>query len=223
MPCPLPHSPQGLPPEAVDRIWAVLRALGREVPEETESLWGLFGALCGGGVSFAALWHFGKVKGLTAPGLTSALAELGRLAGGGMTAGLVMIAVPLIAGCMAGYALARRRNERRMAAVFHAAEKELRALQQELEETGADASGRERQALDMMVAVLRQKHKATGLRGLGDHACPPESGHCRDGSSVKAAWHVSRLWAEGAFPENAPAAADVAAQNIVSRKPDGLA
>lgn len=61
-----------------------------------ESLAGALGAGAGGVASFAALYFGGKVVGLTAAGITSGLAAAGAVLGGGMTAGLAVLAAPAV-------------------------------------------------------------------------------------------------------------------------------
>ena len=57
-----------------------------------ESLAGALGAGVGGVASFAALYFGGSVVGLSAAGITSGLAAAGAVLGGGMTAGLAVLA-----------------------------------------------------------------------------------------------------------------------------------
>lgn len=59
-----------------------------------ESLAGALGAGAGGVASFAALYFGGSVVGLSAAGITSGLAAAGAVLGGGMTAGLAVLAAP---------------------------------------------------------------------------------------------------------------------------------
>ena len=61
-----------------------------------ESLAGALGAGVGGVASFAALYFGGSVVGLSAAGITSGLAAAGAVLGGGMTAGLAVLAAPAV-------------------------------------------------------------------------------------------------------------------------------
>lgn len=61
-----------------------------------ESLAGALGAGVGGVASFAALYFGGSVVGLSAAGITSGLAAAGAVLGGGMTAGLAVLAAPSV-------------------------------------------------------------------------------------------------------------------------------
>lgn len=68
------------------------------------------GSAAGGGVSFAALYLAG-LPGLSAAGITSGLAAAGALVGGGMVAGLFVLAAPVAVLGIIGYAAAARFNE----------------------------------------------------------------------------------------------------------------
>ena len=60
-----------------------------------EVLAGALGAGIGGVVSFAALYGLGSVVGLSAAGITSGLAAVGGIVGGGMAAGVFVLAAPV--------------------------------------------------------------------------------------------------------------------------------
>lgn len=60
-----------------------------------ETLAGALGACAGGAASFAALYFGGSVVGLSAAGITSGLAAAGALVGGGMSAGIAVLAAPV--------------------------------------------------------------------------------------------------------------------------------
>lgn len=61
-----------------------------------EVLAGAAGAGVGAGIGFAGLYLGGKVVGLSAPGITSGLAAAGSLIGGGMAAGIAVLAAPAV-------------------------------------------------------------------------------------------------------------------------------
>lgn len=71
------------------------------------------GVGAGGAIGFAALYYAG-VTGLSAVGITSALAAAGALVGGGMLAGIVVIAAPAVLLGVGGYAFAAQRNKKRL-------------------------------------------------------------------------------------------------------------
>lgn len=60
-----------------------------------EVLAGALGAGVGGAVSFGTLYAAGTVVGLSASGITSGLAAAGAIIGGGMTAGVFVLAAPV--------------------------------------------------------------------------------------------------------------------------------
>lgn len=60
-----------------------------------EALAGALGAGIGGAASFATLYFGGSVIGLSAAGITSGLAAAGRIVGGGMAAGIGVLAAPV--------------------------------------------------------------------------------------------------------------------------------
>ena len=71
-----------------------------------EVLMGALGAGIGGVGSFAALYGLGSVVGLSAAGITSGLAAAGSLVGGGMVAGVFVLAAPVAALAAGGVGLA---------------------------------------------------------------------------------------------------------------------
>lgn len=70
-----------------------------------EILGGVAGATGGAAVSFAALYLGGSVVGLSAAGITSGLAAAGALVGGGMAAGIGVLAAPVALLAVGGYGL----------------------------------------------------------------------------------------------------------------------
>lgn len=61
-----------------------------------EALAGAVGVGVGAGVGFAGLYLGGSVAGLSAAGITSGLAAAGGLLGGGMVAGIAVLAAPAV-------------------------------------------------------------------------------------------------------------------------------
>ena len=74
----------------------------------SEVLAGALGAGIGGVGSFAALYGLGVVSGLSAAGITSGLAAAGAIVGGGMAAGLFVLAAPIAALAAGGVGIALR-------------------------------------------------------------------------------------------------------------------
>lgn len=76
---------------------------------------GMAGGLgAGGAISFAALYFSGSVVGLSAAGITSGLAALGSIVGGGMVAGIGVAAAPIALLGAGGYAVISRRNVKKL-------------------------------------------------------------------------------------------------------------
>lgn len=71
-----------------------------------EVLAGALGAGIGGVGSFAALYGLGSVVGLSAAGIASGLAAAGSIVGGGMAAGVFVLAAPVAALAAGGVGLA---------------------------------------------------------------------------------------------------------------------
>lgn len=61
-----------------------------------EALAGAVGVGVGAGIGFAGLYLGGSVAGLSAAGITSGLAAAGSLIGGGMVAGIAVLAAPAV-------------------------------------------------------------------------------------------------------------------------------
>lgn len=80
---------------------------GRTIKESSipEVLSGALGAAIGGAGSFAALYGLGTV-GLSAAGITSGLAAAGSIVGGGMAAGVFVLAAPVAIFAAAGVGMA---------------------------------------------------------------------------------------------------------------------
>lgn len=76
------------------------------VPENVDvgDIAAVFGAEIGTGVALGAIYA-GGITGFGATGVTSGLAAVGSIVGGGMTAGLVVTAAAPIAGSVAAYGL----------------------------------------------------------------------------------------------------------------------
>ena len=67
----------------------------------------------GGAIGYAALYYAG-ITGLSAAGITSALAAAGSLIGMGMAGGVIVLAAPAILLGVGGYAWAAQRNKKKL-------------------------------------------------------------------------------------------------------------
>ncbi len=81
-----------------------------------EALGGAVGAGFGAGIGFAALYLGGSVTGLSAAGITSALAAAGSLVGGGMAVGVGVIAAPAVILAAAGVAIVSHMKRKQLKA-----------------------------------------------------------------------------------------------------------
>lgn len=79
-----------------------------------EVLAGAIGAGIGGAGSFAALYGLGSVVGLSAAGITSGLAAAGSIVGGGMVAGVFVLAAPVAALAAASVGVAARLKHKQL-------------------------------------------------------------------------------------------------------------
>ncbi|MEG1531414.1 MAG: hypothetical protein RSC15_07305 [Lactococcus sp.] len=91
--------------DALKTVASVLNEVDEAIEDKTrtirtsaipEALVGAVGVSVGAGTGFAALYLGGSVVGLSAAGITSGLAAAGALIGGGMVAGIAVLAAPAV-------------------------------------------------------------------------------------------------------------------------------
>ena len=129
-----------------------------------EVLAGALGAGIGGVGSFAALYGLGGV-GLSAAGITSGLASAGAVVGGGMVAGIFVLAAPIAALAAGGVGVAahlknkqlRQEKERLYKEVLARHEAIIKALKDE-----ADATQERLDYLQSLNILLQQAVKDLG-------------------------------------------------------------
>ena len=104
--------------ESLDQVRRVINEANEalENPDRTiedspisEVLHGALGAGAGGAMSFVALYSLG-ITGLSAAGITSGLAAAGAIVGGGMVAGIGVLAAPV--ALLAGIGVAAAKNKK---------------------------------------------------------------------------------------------------------------
>lgn len=117
--------------EAAQEINGVLKQLDNDYPGALEGLGAALGAGVGGAGAFGALFLAGTT-GLSAAGITSGLAAAGALVGGGMVAGIGVLAAPVAVLGIAGYALAKKRKNAQHAAALATAIGKLYDIQTRL-------------------------------------------------------------------------------------------
>lgn len=87
----------------IDDADKVLKDKSRRMEDSpiSEAIVGAVGVGTGAGIGFAGLYLGGSVMGLSAAGITSGLAAAGSLLGGGMVAGIAVLAAPaVVLGCV---------------------------------------------------------------------------------------------------------------------------
>lgn len=118
--------------EATHEVQSVLNELENDYPGITEGLSTALGAGVGGAASFGALYGLGSVVGLSAPGITSGLAAAGSIVGGGMVAGIGVLAAPVVLLGIGGYTLAKRKKNAKLAVALGTAIGKLYSIQERL-------------------------------------------------------------------------------------------
>ncbi|HEU5075213.1 MAG TPA: hypothetical protein VFU02_13580 [Polyangiaceae bacterium] len=103
-----------------------------------EVLGAALGAGVGGAVGFGVLYGAG-ITGLSAAGITSALATAGAIVGGGMAAGVFVLAAPAVGLGVGGFWLVSRRNRQILAEqeemLYQEATRQRDAVIQEMSQT----------------------------------------------------------------------------------------
>jgi hypothetical protein len=117
--------------EATQEVKRVLDQLENDYPGVTEGMATALGSTTGAAGSLAALYFLGST-GLSAVGITSGLATAGALVGGGMVAGIGVLAAPIALLGVGGYALMKKRKNAQLAAALGQAIKKLYDIQERL-------------------------------------------------------------------------------------------
>ncbi len=132
----------------INEASAALKDKSRTIAKSAipEALAGAVGLGAGGAIGFAALYYGGAVAGLSAAGITSGLAAAGALVGGGMAAGVAVLAAPAVVLGGAGYIVARNRKDKKLKQekerLYNLALQKHQAIINELQRTAADANER---------------------------------------------------------------------------------
>lgn len=117
--------------EATKETTEIIKQLEEDYPGITEGMATALGAGIGGAGSLAALSLLG-VSGLSAAGITSGLATAGAIVGGGMVAGIGVLAAPIAILGVAGYGLAKKHKNARLATALGVAIQKLYTIQERL-------------------------------------------------------------------------------------------
>lgn len=144
--------------KAEQEVREVLSQLEKDNPGVTEGMAALLGSGAGGLGSLMALSGLGYA-GLSAAGIASGLATAGSLIGGGMVAGIGVLSAPVAALGIAGYALAKKRKNAKLAADLGQAISKLYAIQERLMQN-ADYFREEIASIKAVVNMLNSKKPA---------------------------------------------------------------
>ena len=118
--------------KATQEVQAILEALEKDYPGITEGAAALLASGIGGAGSLAALSTLG-VSGLSAVGITSGLAAAGAVVGGGMVAGIFVLAAPIALLGIGGYAITRHYKNAALASALGEAIRKLYAVLERLQ------------------------------------------------------------------------------------------
>lgn len=116
---------------AQKEVKEILDTLENDYPGITEGVASAVGSGLGATASFGALYGLG-VTGLSGAGITSGLATAGSLVGGGMVAGIGVLAAPIVLLGIGGYALAKKRKNAKLSAALATAIQKLYHVQEHL-------------------------------------------------------------------------------------------
>ena len=118
--------------ESYKALKDTLNEFRRVDPKAADAVGAAVGSSLGGAASFTALYYGGAVAGLSAAGMTSGLAAAGAIVGGGMLAGMAVLAAPVAVFAVAGYAIARKSRDAKLAAALSTAIDKLYRIQERL-------------------------------------------------------------------------------------------
>lgn len=117
--------------QAIREIKSVLGELENDYPGITEGIATAIASSVGAAGSLAALYGLG-VTGLSAAGITSGLATAGSFVGGGMVAGIGVLAAPIAFLGVVAYAVAKKTKNAKLATALGTAIKKLYEIQERL-------------------------------------------------------------------------------------------
>jgi uncharacterized protein (DUF697 family) len=133
--------------DATKQVKEILNKLENDYPGVTEGLAAALGSTAGAAGSLGALYMLG-LTGFSGAGITSGLATAGALVGGGMVAGIGVLAAPIAILGVGGYALMKRRKSAKLAAALGEAINKLFNIQERLLKNA--------EAFKAEIAVIRQ-------------------------------------------------------------------
>lgn len=119
----------------------------------SEVLAGAIGAGIGGVGSFAALYGLGSVVGLSAAGITSGLAAAGGIVGGGMVAGVFVLAAPVALLAAGGVGLASHLRHKQLRQEKERLYKEALKKHQAIIQALKDEANADKERLDYLQSL----------------------------------------------------------------------
>lgn len=126
-----PEKIQQMKAEALKDMGEAIDELRPDFPKVADGAAAAVGSALGGAASYTAL-YIGGTTGLSAVGITSGLATAGSVVRGGMVAGIGLLAAPVAVLGVAGYAIAKKRRNARLAAALDRAIGKLYTIQERL-------------------------------------------------------------------------------------------
>lgn len=117
--------------QAAEETKIVLDQLEKDWPGITEGMATALGAGTGAAGSLAALYLLGTT-GLSAVGITSGLATAGAIVGGGMAAGIGVLAAPVAILAVTAYAITKKKKNAKLAVALGQAIRKLYEIQERL-------------------------------------------------------------------------------------------
>lgn len=117
--------------EAAEEVKSIMDQLENDFPGVTEGMATALGSGVGAAGSLAALYALGTT-GLSAAGITSGLAVAGSVVGGGMVAGIGVLAAPIALLGVGAYAIAKKKKNAKLAAALGVAIRKLYDIQERL-------------------------------------------------------------------------------------------
>lgn len=118
-----------------------------------EVLAGALGAGAGGAIGFAALYAGGSVVGLSAAGITSGLAAAGAVVGGGMAAGIAVLAAPAVALAAGGVGIASHMKSKKLREAKEVCYKNALAKQNAIIKELKKESGADKERIDLLTSL----------------------------------------------------------------------
>lgn len=118
-----------------------------------EVLAGALGAGIGGVGSFAALYGLGSVVGLSATGITSGLAAAGSIVGGGMVAGVFVLAAPVAILAAGGVGIASHLKHKQLRQEKERLYKEALKKHQAIIQAMKDEADADKERLDYLQSL----------------------------------------------------------------------